>query len=666
MGVVMSWMEKLYETYNQCADNDDLQMDMPLAPPFHGIQQAHIEVVLDGDGNFRRARVIERENTIISVTEKSATARTSAVVPHPLCDYVKYCAGDYKDSGAQSNEHAERYRDQLKKWCDSSHAHPKAIAVLKYVQKKSLFRDLIKERILPVDSNGVLLNRWQTENEKPALFKQLTPVKGVYKPQNAFIRWIVESKSDLVSEVWKDRSLQRAWIDYCNTEAAPTGICMVTGKEQVLATKHPKGVRGGRDGAKLISWKKEDESDFTYLGRFTQASQVLGVGREVTQKAHSALRWLIDRQGYRNGDQVFVTWAVGGKPIPDPFQDSYRLFLAADEALLGDAGGDEELPQPNIGDVGQAFAWRLKKAIAGYRAVLDPTDDIVVMGLDSATPGRTAITFHRELTGSEFLERIGAWHESCAWHQNYGKDRESKKELRFIGAPAPKDIAEAAYGRRVEGKLGEKLRKTTMERLLPCIIDNRPIPRDLVESAVRRTCNRAAFKKEKNGRELAWEKNLGIACALFRGYHRERSYQMTFEGGRKSRDYLFGCLLAVAERIEGRALYLADERRETNAAKLMQRFADRPYSTWRTIELSLTPYKTRLRSKDKDLLFLREKEKLLDEIVCTLGQDFTIDKPLSGEFLLGYHCQRQVLWSQSKPHKSEATTENQISQGEQS
>jgi CRISPR-associated protein Csd1 len=654
-------MEKLYETYNQCAGAENFQSNAPLAPPFHDIRQAHIEVVLDEGGNFRRARVIEKENTVIPVTEKSATARTSAVVPHPLCDYVKYCAGDYKEAGEKTNKHAEEYLDQLKKWCDSIHAHPKAIAVMKYVQKKSLLHDLVEKGVLLIAGNGELLNRWEAAEEKPPLFRQLTPVKGVYKPQNALIRWIVESRSNLVSEVWKDRSLQRAWNDYCDAEAAATGLCMVTGAEQVLATKHPKGVRGGRDGAKLISWKKEDESDFIYLGRFLEASQVLGVGREVTQKAHSALRWIIERQGYRNGLQVFVAWAVAGKPVPDPFQDSHELFLAADEAALRDTTRNEEPPQANVGDVGQAFAWRLKKAIAGYRARLDPTDDIVVMGLDSATPGRTAITFYRELTGSEFLDRVQAWHEAYAWHQ-YAKDPESKKTLRFIGVPSPKDIAEAAYGHQVEGKSGEKLRKATVERLLPCIIDGRPIPRDLVESAVRRTYNRATFKKEKNGRESEWEKNLGIACAIFRGHHRERSYQMTLEQGRKSRDYLFGCLLAVADRIEGRALYLADEPRDTSAAKLMQRFANRPYSTWRTIELSLTPYKTRLRSKDP--FFLHEKEKLLDEIVCSLGQDFTIDKPLSGEFLLGYHCQRQVLWPQSKPAKAEATIENQINQGE--
>ena len=180
------------------------------------------------------------------------------------------------------------------------------------------------------------------------------------------------------------------------------------------------------------------------------------------------------------------------------------------------------------------------------------------------TPGRMAITYYRELTGSEFLERLQAWHESCAWHQNFGKD------LKFVGVPSPRDIAEAAYGRQVEGKSGEKLRKATVERLLPCIIDGRPIPRDLVESTVRRSTNRLGLEKWE------WEKNLGIACALFKGHHKQRSYQMALEHGRTSRDYVFGRLLAVAEHIERRALKLADEERDTSAAKLMQRFADHP------------------------------------------------------------------------------------------
>jgi CRISPR-associated protein Csd1 len=117
---------------------------------------------------------------------------------------------------------------------------------------------------------------------------------------------------------------------------------------------------------------------------------------------------------------------------------------------------------------------------------------------------------------------------------------------------------------------------------------------------------------------------------------------MALERDRTARDYLYGRLLAVADHIEGRALYLAGDSRETNAARLMQRFADHPSSTWRNIELSLGPYKNRLRSKRPT--FLSEMEKQLDEINGQFqAQDFLDPRPLSGEFLLGYHCQRQAL-----------------------
>lgn len=121
---------------------------------------------------------------------------------------------------------------------------------------------------------------------------------------------------------------------------------------------------------------------------------------------------------------------------------------------------------------------------------------------------------------------------------------------------------------------------------------------------------------------------------------------MSLEEDRTTRDYLFGRLLAIAENIESHALFLAKEKRDTNAAKLMQRFADHPCSTWRSIELALTPYKTRLRANRPGVLVKREK--LLDAVIGMFtGGDFTNDNKLSGEFLLGYHCQRSALWSKT-------------------
>jgi CRISPR-associated protein Csd1 len=117
---------------------------------------------------------------------------------------------------------------------------------------------------------------------------------------------------------------------------------------------------------------------------------------------------------------------------------------------------------------------------------------------------------------------------------------------------------------------------------------------------------------------------------------------MALEEERNSRDYLYGRLLAVAEKLESMALYFANEKRETTAARLMQRFADRPFSTWLTIETSLTPYKSRINSKNPGLL--KGYMELIDRI-CSQFQidEFKQDSRLSGEFLLSYHCQRKWL-----------------------
>lgn len=568
----------------------------------HYLKRAHIEVAIDSSGNLRRIRKLgaTESATLIPVTEASVGRAGSKIAPHPLCEEISYCVSDFPDKDEKKHT---AYLTNLEKWCESAQQHSKAKAVLTYLKHGHLWADLLGEKMIPMIFEGAR-------------------GKEKIKDSKVFIRWRVESLDDPASGTWEDTKLIDAWIAYDRIQNPKNGICMVLGEEARLCKNHPKFIRHSGDGAKLIS--ANDSSGYTFRGRFTDdtGQQACGVGYEVTQKAHNALRWLVQHQAYRNDDQVIVSWAVSGTPIPDPFGNSLTLMLAG-EAI------EEQPIAPELsldGDTGQAFSKRLSLAMAGYRAKLGPTDDIVVMGLDSATPGRMAITYYRELTGSEFLERIETWHRTHAWPQNFGK------ELKFAGAPAPRDIAEAAFGRRLD----EKLKKSTVERLLPCIVDGQPLPRDLVESTVRRASNRVGLD------HWEWERTVGIACALFKGAFKNEEYQMSLETDRHSRDYLYGRLLAIAEHIESRALYVAGEKRDTTAAKLMQRFADRPASTWRTIELALTPSKSRLRARRPGSLY--EMEKLHDEVVSSfLGDDFLDDNKLSGEFLLGYHCQRQIL-----------------------
>lgn len=639
----MSWIEKLYETYERCDGAPQFEND-PLLPTGHFYQKAHVEIMLDETGKYLRARVLQRteQKTSIPCTEDSAS-RSSNDAPHALCDKIQYCASDYKKRGGRKKPYWRSYSGQLKQWCLSPHAHPKAKVVFAYLQGGSLLEDLIRENIVVADRTGQLLDTWTEEAPLPPLLKLLDAKEGRRDQGDALIRWRVEIPGDLVSAVWEDATLQASWVNFCASREARVGVCFVSGHQDVpLASKHPRGIRWPGDGAKLIS--SNDKEGYTFRGRFNNGDEACGVGFEVTQKAHNALRWLIERQGYRDkaSGQVLVSWSVEGKPIPDPLMNTAQLFFGAPQG--------SELELQYKGDAGQRFGLLLKKLIAGYSAKLGPSDGVVVMGLDSATRGRMAITFYRMLAGSEFLERVLTWHSDYAWPQSF------PDELHFVGAPAPQDIAEAAYG-----KLSKKLRKATIERLLPCVVDGRLIPRDLVESVIQRVCRLAVSKKKRSGRKetdryLEWEKCLGIACSLYRGWRKEENYQMSLEENRTSRDYLFGRLLAVADHLEQRALYVAGENRDTNAARLMQRFADHPCSTWRSIELALPPYEARLRAKRPPLL-VRLKG-LLDEIMDKFQtSEFTNDGKLSGEFLLGFHCQRSALWQ--KPETIGEETDEQ-------
>lgn len=657
----MSWIQRLYKTYDACTGNENIPDIEELCPVGYSVQNAHIEVVIDQNGNFRRASLIQKENnpkTLIPVTESSA-GRTSGEDPHPLCDSLQYCAGDYEQYGDRKS-YFESYAKKLEVWAKSSSSHEKVKVVQTYISKKSLVKDLVDNKLLAVKDGKLSIVEKTDQKEivrvtaskndanpiisdsddlhpiiKLLTFSKTSDGREEKNQAKVFVRWKVEADDSLCSETWKDQTLFEKWAEYSSSLEAVKGFCYVTGeKETDIAQKHPAKLRSGRDGAKLIS--SNDASGFTFRGRFESVNEAASVSSVVTQKAHSALRWLIGRkQAFRSGDQVFVAWATTGKPIPDPCANSWDF--------LGDDFRADDTSTSQTGDVGQAFALRFSKKLAGYKANISDTEDIVVMGLDSATPGRMAITFYRELTGSEFLERIENWHFDFAWFQNYGKDKDDKKKMiLFRGAPAPRDIAWCAYGTKVAGKNGIKLLNATVERLLPSIIDGRPVPRDLVEQCVRRASNRVGLEPWE------FEKCLGIACSLYKGFYNERGYIMALEEERSTRDYLYGRLLAVADQIESKALQLANENRGTTASRLMQRFSDRPFSTWKNIEEALKPYKDRMRAKYPPLL--KGYEELLDVIHSRiLTANYITDTRLTGEYLLGYHCQRQWF----REHKRE-------------
>ena len=637
----MSWMDKLYQTYELAVNQHDEALPWPVS---HFVKNAHIEVVLDENGNYLsgRSNILHGEHspTLIPATESSAGRAGAKIAPHPLCEELGYCAGDLPTISPE--KHAA-YDEQLLQWVKFDKSNNKLKAIYAYLQKKCLWKDLSNEIEFPI--------KWKNRSGQSSKIS----------PEKTFIRWRVEEKGVPESSTWDDLDLIESWQKFDSAHNSVEGFCFVGGVETRVASNHPRFIRHSGDGCKLVS--SNDTSGFTFRGRFAKANQAVEVGFDITQKAHNTLRWLIRRQGFLikdndKGDRVYLSWAISGNPIPKPTDSSWDL--------LDDVPVLQEEPQPNENqpqidhsrNMGAAFANQLNRHMAGYAAKLDPTEDIVVMGLDSATPGRMSVIYYRALMASNYLERLKRWHSEFAWYQRHkkelapsGKGKPKTVTTWPISSPAPRFIAEAAYG----ATLTDSLKKSVVERLIPCIIDGAAFPQDLVSNCVRRVSNRVGYKPDESWR---WEQDLGVTCALYRGYFQRhpnkklrKEYSMSLEENNQHRDYLYGRLLAIAERIEEIALSVSGEGRSTTAARMMQRFADRPYSSWRNIELALQPYMQRLQVSRAG--FLTNMKKELDKVLSSfMADDFTREGPLSGEFLLAYHCQRLALRNQTESDES--------------
>ncbi|ACE84720.1 type I-C CRISPR-associated protein Cas8c/Csd1 [Cellvibrio japonicus] len=674
----MSWMAKLYETYEN-AMTLDLPEEKQLMPTSHTMQNAHINIQIDFDGNFIGAKVLEKTQIILPATERSA-GRSSGEAPHPLADKLQYVAADYEKFGGQKSPYFKGYQSQIRDWCDSRFGHPKVQAVCNYISKQTVIEDLIGAKVCYVGENNKLLTSWpfdiSDENPLPLLFKTLPKEKGELDQGNAMVCWSVITPGDLFPDTWKDNSIQQSWIAFDAEDSGGDELCYVSGRLQPSASNHPAKLRHTGDKAKLVS--ANDTSGFTFRGRFIGGEQVANVGFEITQKAHNTLRWLIANQSSKNGDQVVVAWAVSGKPIPAPLVPSLDLDNF-DEVV--DGGKDILVTETDItSDLGQNFAKALNRYMAGYFdgriASLKEHESIVIMGLDSATPGRMAIIYYRDFMAKDYVQTIEKWHSHLAWPQRVSTEVElgNKKKAKVywpVSAPSPWNILQAAYGDVV--KSNEELKKSLYERIMPCILEGRALPIDIVNLAISRASNR------NNSEHWEWERNLGVACALYRGLHhperqpdskKRREYVMSLDMQYTGRDYLFGRLLAVAERIEEMAMVVASEpSRSTHASRLMQRFADRPASTWLNIHKALAPYQQRLRAKLPPLESAYSK--LLDDISAAfIPADFSSEKRLSGEYLLGFHCQRKWLREHKLEKgmwisKSTEETELTINEGEQ-
>lgn len=631
----MSWLLNLYETYES---NMDLvgkiekrhnEQEYTLLPVSHTTQKAQIEVNITEDGEFHSATVIDKNdaNTLISCTEDSASRAGAVNSPYPMHDNLGYVAGDFVTYGGKSKgeEHFTKYINNLRNWADSPYAVTKVKSIYRYLSKGRLIQDLVEHNILFVDADHRLINKWDKKYEpqygaKPPIFSVISG-----EQESAFVRFNVYSPSKILTQVWKDQEMYDSFIRFYSNQLGDEDLCYVSGKTLPNTDKHANKIRNAADKAKLIS--ANDKSGFTFRGRFNLSHEAASISYEVSQKAHNALKWLINRQGKIIDQRVFLVWSNNDLDIPGLTED----YFSIDPTPVA--------TKERFSFTNQEFASEVAKALDGYRNRLTSSNNtnvnVNILILDSATTGRMAVLYYRNMDKEMYLDKLAKWHSTCVWLHRYRKD-DNGDFVQFYGAPSTKDIAYAAYGPRAS----DKIVKGLMERILPCIIDDRKIPLDIVMSAYHRASNPVSMVKWE------WEKTLSITCALI---NKREGFNLALDSDNNDRDYLFGRLLAVADVFERRAL--GDEERPSNAIRYMNAFSRHPARTWQTIQNCLQPYQARLGTKGTYL------SKIIDEVASRIPIDKFDNKPLSELYLLGFYSQRHELY-QKKDTKDAGVASN--------
>ncbi|WRS28954.1 type I-C CRISPR-associated protein Cas8c/Csd1 [Oscillospiraceae bacterium MB08-C2-2] len=614
-------MRTLYQTYQENIHMAGKPVEgVPLSLVAHMTANAQIEISIDSQGIFCGAHDLTKEQgkTIIPVTEASAS-RSSGDAPHPLCDTLSYIAGDFaqylSDSKAAGKVERkfEKYLAALEGWVQSPYTHPKIQAIHRYIAQKQMVQDLIGSGVLEA-ADGKLLEKKVSST--------------VY--EKALVRFRVIDSSP--QAVWEDETLFDCYIKYYATsQEGRRDICYLSGEEAVISGIHPKGIVAASYGAKLIS--ANDSTNFTYRGRFETAEQASAIGYEATQKVHSALTWLAARQGVVAGTKekrTYICWNPNGKKVPD----------------LEDPFGLEDDSEPRS-YTEEEYKQRLIDALSGYQNTLEHNDEIVIMGLDAATTGRLSIVYYNELRGSDFYNRLMDWGLTCRWY--FTAFTADKKPTTTTLTPLTKQIVRCAFGTE-RGRFLEtddKVMKEQYQRLIYCMLDQKPLPRDIMHAAVLRASNPLPYSWGNR------ERILSTACALISKYHHDRakgvSISMNLDYGNNDRSYLFGRLLAVLEKAE-RSTFSREETREPNAMRLQNVFVNHPMSTWKILQEKLNPYFERMSPGSR--YYYKE---LVSDIIDLITQHHSpeeLNRPLEELYLIGYYLQRKEL-NQPKNNKEE-------------
>lgn len=636
----MSLLNRLYETYNRCLENDsvdnckNIDNETVLLPLFHTNKRSNgtdiIEITINGDAKFIDAQYLPKDDWIIFPVTEDSIARSSGPAPHPLCDSFKYL------SHIHSGNH-KGYLEVLENWYvySQNEGTCQELAVIRdYVTKTNIIEDI---------TNSIYKGKNPSLEEYKLTYFEEKNGKAEEKTVNLekiFITFKLEL--DKTITVTKSRKLHHNFEQYQREllNAKDQSMCDVSNLSQYCTVKH----RGLLGNSKMIG---VSNNNWTYYGRFKEGKEVISIGYETSQKIHNMLKYLMDnpRTSRFMGENAYlINWFSGN--------------ISNDENI--DILDEYEINTPT--KIASAF-------VLGEADRLNENNQYYVLILDKISNGRISIKYFRGLGKSDLYERVKHWYETISWNAySYYKKEFIEKTFPLYR------LAELTYGteREEKGKdrkikCDDKLKKVTIERLLPCIIDRKPFPRDIQRRMVENATRRMSYKNKSN-----WNDILEAACALIKkcnadyGDENKKEVSTMLDKENTDRSYLYGRLLAIGEKVEkdtyekrhaeAEIQDIAKEqdknetngdngnKRLTNAERLWTVYTRRPATTWMLLEEKLMPYYAKLAKTNKGSYY----RMLVSEIMNNLEPMADNNKKLSENFVLGYYHQRKDLYTKNK------------------
>ena len=193
------------------------------------------------------------------------------------------------------------------------------------------------------------------------------------------------------------------------------GIDYITGKENVILTqKHPKNILSTATNAKLIS--SNDTTNFTFKGRFLKANEAVTIGYEASQKAHAAMKWLLDRQGFTIGNRHYLAWEVNE-------EDTADLSIINQNPLL--ALAKIKLAETSEIDTKTNIAENLRKVLIEGAKEDDYSLSGVVHLIELDSPkyrndnkpnknGRFGVVYYQAISLQQYINKFASWYGKIA------------------------------------------------------------------------------------------------------------------------------------------------------------------------------------------------------------------------------------------------------------